>query len=1432
MLTLYRLDKLLLPMIALRRNTEKKRLDVDLWEVRWNCLYQTWRVLLDVLCLPLAMFVCVTLFRAPAAIMELYSKWRQPIRTPAVLRMARASVEINGRKGVQRSTVSLHVEAMLNGSDARLGPNALANFPIDQMRLRIFGSDAFWAMLRRRLGRVATYRIKSAMPIGLVDANLNRSRVELGVVGLRRQERTAAAAAAMAQRGGGGEAKTSDLMRVPSIHEDDDTDDGVVVATSGQLDGRTGTTLSFTLSLFLPFEKKYVRERLQRISTSYREIEPIGFQVEVKTANTWKKLISSSVPVPPLLMAADREDPVVDAPVATLAAVTDPSFYAGNASVSDDGSAHFVGMNKETTAPSPVVAIAAVAVPPPAAEPLPSFEADHRWQNHSTRMLGKDSRDVRDSFAEVFAVSFTYACVDMLHLALCVMVFVLAPWRGLVLVFRICEPRRRLSVRIAQRYLSRIRDSFALDFERGRESFILAANEGAKEIKDLDSRDLRHAESDADASLKTYLSKGSDLEGKPLFMRAKRRLARHSEAMREWVGRLERELKVDAWDEADDADDVGENDGGDVNNDNSNQRVPFLRELKTWAGLKEAELYYTSLNMQLNRARMCNLFPLPTALNTSGVQDMQQQHEALPCLVEELRGAHANFQSMCTRAEDRVVALQASWVDARMASSGGLCEWGAWWKTAREIRSLIRYYLRAALEDLFYLLLNLLIVFTIYRIPAVLRDLGRVPGISFGSALCSWLSPAGTYRVRRAITRNHTAGIILDIRLLFENVFLFLVVCLLVVRVPSYLAYLPFIKGGYDLKRKAREDIWESWGVLREVFLFGCLKDTWVIAGKALLFSVLMPAVSNADMLVGVLPCCSKSAHFFVGIALWLILLFMPLAILGVVGEGYYPSSESAALGGVPPLLAYYGLAVLVLLFVSACVTCMRTAKVRRVSTAVWSAPVMRMDQFPNLLALFQAPLETGLLLLATMAAFNTNVLSSVDNVARDTAPFHDLMEPNALRWPSFAEASASGSAMRGLNVLALLLALLWVFVLSVPLGIGMNMKTGEDARIAKRRAAAQRREITQSSFYNNMTTALSSALFLPIVFGLALPLRCVAPMTAARNENATLTNLGNATATADLFACWDHASPTEPHTHVDRLALSIVLMLVVVLTNIASSVGSRAAQEAALTAAAEKDNGLDMVYADAYSSGVKLLQVVLVLTTLTGSLESSSGAGLAVVVAVAAACMLCLWTPVYYFVVAGCKCPSRRGSGLGTANIVASIPWVVALRVCGFFCVFVTAALLYVAPATSFANDTHATAGTVPHPQSRTKTNGSDSRYPIKNVRRCVTYTIGSRVARMRSCAPQCPTSASILDVIRALSAAASDQCILALSHRTRSRHSSLGRGAFGSGSLVIRVTASRIRDAQYSGACVARVRIASSSPSSTTPANDAGSILVSRRR
>ena len=66
---------------------------------------------------------------------------------------------------------------------------------------------------------------------------------------------------------------------------------------------------------------------------------------------------------------------------------------------------------------------------------------------------------------------------------------------------------------------------------------------------------------------------------------------------------------------------------------------------------------------------------------------------------------------------------------------------------------------------------------------------------------------------------------------------------------------------------------------------------------------------------------------------------------------------------------------------------------------------------------------------------------------------------------------------MRALSSMAIVLAFIWVFVISMPLAINDTEK---------------RRRVQQSYFYSTTASLLGGPLFLPIAFGLLLPLHCV----------------------------------------------------------------------------------------------------------------------------------------------------------------------------------------------------------------------------------------------------------------------------------------------------------------------------------------------------
>jgi hypothetical protein len=101
-----------------------------------------------------------------------------------------------------------------------------------------------------------------------------------------------------------------------------------------------------------------------------------------------------------------------------------------------------------------------------------------------------------------------------------------------------------------------------------------------------------------------------------------------------------------------------------------------------------------------------------------------------------------------------------------------------------------------------------------------------------------------------------------------------------------------------------------------------------------------------------------------------------------------------------------------------------------------------------------------------------------------------DATHFNNIRWPSIDEDTFSGFTMRLFNRIAIAIAFVWIFIVSVPLAI---------------RKEDKRKEVMSSSLYSNSASVLSGCLFLPIVIGLVLPMNCGnGPLASYNNISRT----------------------------------------------------------------------------------------------------------------------------------------------------------------------------------------------------------------------------------------------------------------------------------------------------------------------------------------
>ena len=1239
--TLYRLDKVLRPMLP------NDSMNHGRWYARFNLLFQSWRVLVDLVCLPFALVVLVTVCRAVPACAKLATKRSRPCADDPSLQITRLSIEVNGRANVRRSTLRLHMECTPVGRTLADG--------LAKLRFRVGGESGLWRKCKEVFGRYATDRLRSWFPVSLCDAvnlDVNNLDVDMRRAASARQRRVGTATVTSnnnsrsrshSRSTGSGAQKDDDHLQVPSLGDNLEASGTAVVDNSNI---PLNEIVSFSVSIYLPLGKSDLLSKLESLdfgNGNRLENRLSGCSFQIESGNT--NLVCTTLPLRELVLACKRKDAfdVVDTPMVSMA---DTVVLQQQQSNEDNPMAIPMATASATTTTtitgnSATLNTTGTAIPGVSDVALLQL----RRAVAENRGDGIQYHDMRDSFSEIFFLAFLKLCTDVFISLVALLVLCVAPWRFVAMVYRLCEPRRRLPLRIANRFLSRIDDSFALDFDKGRERFILAANEAAKERKrNLDN--VRHTKSDGEAALSLYLTHGSDLESSDVYKGAKRRLRRHSNAMERWLSRIEREVRTGP---------------------SGSQSLPYLQSLKTDIGLKEAELYYTALNLQLNRARMCGVFP------SSEMSQLNHIHDSVPCLVEELRNAHDKFHATVRNASRTLSRAKRQWSEECLHDTR--CgEWGAWQKEDGECSSEVGYYLRSGIEDWWYILMHLFLFCTLYRLPSICYDLSTVPGMSTCTAWWYTVNPAGHYRVRRWVVHKHVRGIMSDLMLLCENLILFVAVAVLLVRLPSYLVYLPTTYGLLDLRNYALQCIRESvtdWCGLFGVLILG---DTWMVLGRAVAFAGLMPATALAtvfDLFFGC--CCNRLCQFFSAMLLFLFLAITPLAIV---------FSEAADGGSILYGVQLFGVGLLVLLLLSSAGTCVRVAKTRTVSKARWSSPQLRLSRCPNVLALLTCPLECLCLLMACLAGFY-NSSSAVDHQSMGNV---SVVGSGVVHWPSYAEDSDYGTAARTWSYFAMFFSFVWIVVLSVP--IGLHSKRGTDERSINMNKL--RNTIIRSPFYTNTAASLGGVAFLPMVLGLLLPLSCRNNITTT-NNNYTMTNSTSYTMPSNVpgMVCWESG-------HLVTVALALEFLYVVLLTNVGVNVSEYSEDLVARDATRAKDTGLDLVYASSFTSGIKLLQVLLLFLAAVGATTNYSGTvskgtlanetmhSLSLLLFLVVAVLMVLFTPLYYVITKYCCSQEQQegqqqpAAGYNGVIVLSSVPWVPALRSFGFLSVMLVGAVLF----------------------------------------------------------------------------------------------------------------------------------------------------------
>jgi hypothetical protein len=389
-----------------------------------------------------------------------------------------------------------------------------------------------------------------------------------------------------------------------------------------------------------------------------------------------------------------------------------------------------------------------------------------------------DYTDMRDSFAAIFFTYFLMILRDIFHLMIALIILPLAPWRFVTLVFTLCEPKRRYPIRISSKLMSKLYNSCDIDEELAYELLTLHANEYSKiNAKCRQGKLVGSYTQDFSSTCNNLTAR--QLKRLQNVKKAERILKHHEECMNAVIKHL-RTLRPNP--------------------------PSYMPEVIAYLKLRDQRLHHVAIHMHLNRARLYQLFP-SNGLNGDEITTKFQEHEALPVLLELQKSEQNEHEYQSVEARKDLMEKQSQY-ETEGLKSQRCKKWGCWHKSEGLCRTLSRYMLVAGLQDWLYILCNILLLVTLYKIPAICRDFSNVPRMTTCQAWSKFFNPSGSARIRR-IVRKHIREIVVDLTLLIYNIFLFACVLLLIVRFPKYISYLPLAKSMRDLSSYGKKMIFE-----------------------------------------------------------------------------------------------------------------------------------------------------------------------------------------------------------------------------------------------------------------------------------------------------------------------------------------------------------------------------------------------------------------------------------------------------------------------------------------------------------------------------------------------------------------------------------------------------------------------------------------------
>jgi hypothetical protein len=463
----------------------------------------------------------------------------------------------------------------------------------------------------------------------------------------------------------------------------------------------------------------------------------------------------------------------------------------------------------------------------------------------------------------------------------------------------------------------------------------------------------------------------------------------------------------------------------------------------------------------------------------------------------EIHEAEQLAKSNTCSARDRVVKSQEQLSEQLFNVRTG---WGFWNKDTDFSRMIIRQQLLQALSDWAGLLMFLILLVTVYRVPALWRDMRRTGSVLF------------IHTSAKLVLLCHLRAMAQDIGLMCQILGLLVCLAITLVRIFDFIYKIPSIDGLRSCRDTLRTEVGTALFELWELISFVFVNKLYRFLVKAVLFSILVPAVCLSELVSTAFRCVPQAVlklRFAICVVLWGCIVAAPVVLVvhffpAHLGDSTYIQRSLLTIA----LVVHF-------LLLGSILSQLHQERFFAVPSRRWASPFIRCT-WPNGILFLGSLLEPAQLVAALLWASSVSdgdwaksASSAPVTQAVNALLFVDDTGYAAWFWSAFA------------------LSVVWLLAAALPLVLDQAQEDGYEyyTTPAARRAGMLRQvpEIRHRPFYFNMAAIVSQTLFIPIVLNLWKPVWCwyddPQPHSSGVAQNST--NATGVLIAAPSEACW-----------------------------------------------------------------------------------------------------------------------------------------------------------------------------------------------------------------------------------------------------------------------------------------------------------------------